>query len=513
MWETLKDPFLLARVLWPDVDFYAKQRELIRSVEQNDETVCVAGNMLGKDFCAAFMVLWFFLTRTPCRVVTTSVDGAQLTSVLWGEMRRFIQSSRYPLDAEDGGPLIITHQRIRKVGCPLSYIMGRVAAKGEGLQGHHIAKTGDGVPRTFAVGDEASGLDDEDYKMLRTWSDRRLFIGNPWPCNNFFFKAVEGDGENDSGGDVPRAFGGGWYRKVVEISAEDSPNVQLGAAQAARGLVPTDEYLVPGVKGYAEYCMNLAMWDEVQQCISLQAKFWKGKQILMYPPQWLNRCNELADKLMGSVRRPTGFGVDTAEGGDSTVYTAADELGLIAQESTKTPDTAVIPRRYVEFCHEHGGDPNDGVFDRGGGGYEHVCTLRAMGYDGVRSLGFGESAHHELHRGITLFDERVERQEERFAYFNMRAKLYGELRVAMDPSGPGYAIPRQFTALRRQLAVFPMVRDAEGRLKLPPKRKLSGASGKSLTDIIGHSPDEADSAVLACYAVNHRRLVRVAGAY
>lgn len=42
------DPFAMASFLWPDVKFYSKQREVIRSVRDNDETFVSAGNMLGR---------------------------------------------------------------------------------------------------------------------------------------------------------------------------------------------------------------------------------------------------------------------------------------------------------------------------------------------------------------------------------------------------------------------------------------------------------------------------------
>jgi hypothetical protein len=78
----------------------------------------------------------------------------------------------------------------------LSYILGRVAAKGEGMLGHHIADYGDGVPRTLFVADEASGVDDISYERAKTWAKRILVIGNPFPCSNFFYKGVKR-------GDVP----------------------------------------------------------------------------------------------------------------------------------------------------------------------------------------------------------------------------------------------------------------------------------------------------------------------
>jgi hypothetical protein len=172
------------------------------------------------------------MSRSPCRVVTTSADYSQLEAVLWGELRRFIQTSRLPLDYGNGGPLIVNHMYLRKVIrssdvpetwgdlkrfdkplktkikpknrytwrdkmqgldqiCGLSYVIGRVAAKGEGMLGHHIAETGDGIPRTLWVADEASGVEDEAYERATTWAKRMLVIGNAYQCGNFFKRAVK----------------------------------------------------------------------------------------------------------------------------------------------------------------------------------------------------------------------------------------------------------------------------------------------------------------------------------
>lgn len=196
----LRDPLLFSKWLWPEVEFYREQREVIYSVRDNDETFVVAGNMLGKDFVAGFITLWFFLTRHPVRIVTTSAVQHQLEGVLWGEIRRFIQTARYPLDSTRGGPLVVNHLHLRKlVGGQvdgLSYCVGVVARKGEGMLGHHVADVGDGVPRTLFIADEASGVDDQSFERADTWARRKLVIGNPYACTNFFYRGVKG-------GDVP----------------------------------------------------------------------------------------------------------------------------------------------------------------------------------------------------------------------------------------------------------------------------------------------------------------------
>lgn len=192
------DPIKLLNMFWPHVRLYSRQIDIVYSVRDNDETFVHAGNMLGKDFIAAFIVLWFFLSRSPCRIVTTSADYSQLESVLWGEIRRFIQTSVYPLEVSREGILIVNHMHIKKLTpdkkdtCGLSYIIGRVAEKGEGMLGHHIADTGDNIPRTLFVADEASGVDDMSYDRSKTWARRKLIIGNPYHCNNFFKKGCIG---------------------------------------------------------------------------------------------------------------------------------------------------------------------------------------------------------------------------------------------------------------------------------------------------------------------------------
>lgn len=182
----------MKEVLWPDVWFYDKQVEIIKSTCLNRETYAVAGNKLGKDFVTGFIPVGVFLAcialGKTCRIVTTSVAEHHL-KVLWGEIGRFISTSRVPLLAAKGGPLVVNYQEIRRADeatmkNPLSYLVGRVSAKGEGLAGHHAEVT-------LGIGDEASGLAEDVYKMMQGWAQHMLFIGNPNPTTNFFYRGVK----------------------------------------------------------------------------------------------------------------------------------------------------------------------------------------------------------------------------------------------------------------------------------------------------------------------------------
>jgi hypothetical protein len=484
------DPIDFAAVLWPDITFYDRQREIIYSVVHNDETFVPAGHMLGKDFVAAFVSLWFFLSRVPCRVVTTSADYPQLEAVLWGEIRRFVQTAAFPLEAP-AGPLVVNHLHIRKVinGVMdgLSYLVGRVSAKGEGMQGHHIAEVGDKIPRTLWIADEASGVDDAGYKAADTWARRKLVIGNPYPCTNFFRTGVKGgdlyakhgskgtngsvrdvgegrdasdvrilgethggvpgdegqssgrhvsggagrDGGNGSGttshssagtggNGVGTASGGGsastsqppprCYRRVIKITGEDSPNVKAGLLYRRYGRDPLGEILIPGVLPWDDYLKRLETWDPVRICVGIKAEFWEGADALLYPPQWLNRAEDLHRTLVGMPRRGKALGVDPGEGVANTSWTVVDDLGIIEQVSMVTPDTAVIVGHTKALAETWHVPAEEIVFDRGGGGKQIADLLRSQGWN-VRTVSFGESPTPELHRGMTPFGEKKERIE------------------------------------------------------------------------------------------------------
>lgn len=188
------DPVLFVRFLWPHVELFREQREMMYSVRDNDETMVVAANMLGKDFTASKVALWGFLTHRVARVVTTSVKDDHLR-VLWGEIGRDLQSSRIPLTIDKGGPLLVNHRDIRKVDPitnetdTISYLRGMVSEKGEGLAGHH-------APYTLGIVDEASGVDNIVYTQIGTWAKKLLAFGNANNCalDHWFRKAVrEGD--------------------------------------------------------------------------------------------------------------------------------------------------------------------------------------------------------------------------------------------------------------------------------------------------------------------------------
>jgi hypothetical protein len=319
-----------------------------------------------------------------------------------------------------------------------------------------------------------------------------------------------------------------YYRRVIKIRGDDSPNVRFAMAQIAVGLQPTGEVILPGVLPWSDYVKRRQTWDPIMQCIGIDAEFYKGAGVLFFPPEWLNRAERLHDGLRSRPRKAKSIGIDPAEGGDKTAMAAVDELGLIELTSKKTPDTSVIPKEAVAFARKHGleGSPENWIFDRGGGGKQAADTLRSQGYEGVRTVAFGESLLLDPIRGMRRVEEKVEHSEERYVYVNRRAEMYGNLRWLIDPAtdrnlGSGFALPSAvygliYQELRHQLAPIPLMYDPEGRIILPPKNRRPGEDAKksnkvTLVELIGHSPDEADAVVLAIHGLLKPEHRRVAG--
>lgn len=316
-------------------------------------------------------------------------------------------------------------------------------------------------------------------------------------------------------------------RRVIRIRAEDSPNVRHALAERAAGKEPSGRVLLPGVLTWGEYQHRRATWDKVRQCIGLDAEFWEGADLLLFPPEALNRAQELHQALRGKPRRALALGCDPAEGGDKSTWVWGDELGVLGIKSIKTPDTTVIPATTVQLMREHGIPPERVEFDRGGGGKQAADRLRLMGLE-VRTVAFGEPLTPEPRRGLTTFAERKEQREVRYEYLNRRAQMYHEASLLFDEQTEtgGYALPSGYEAadeLRRQLALMPRLTDSEGRIRMLPKRKQTKGLPQpgddddrdTLIGLIGHSPDEADAFVVMVHAMLHkatsRRRAGVAG--
>lgn len=551
--QYILDPLKLAGVLWPKLMAYRKEREILYSFFENDWTNVSAAHKLGKDWTAALIALVAFLSRDPCRGVTHSVDGSQLEKVLWGEIYSLIDSAKYPLRSEKGGPLLVNHLHIRKLWTngprkgeirAKSYLIGRQVATPEGMSGHHLPRLThyrNGLPIppermeiddwcTFFIGDECSGVAQETIEKSTEWAHRLLLIGNPYECENQFKWAVEGNPARPDYaiGDIPRFGRGGYERKVFEMSWRDSPNVQLALDEIREGKTPTGTIKTPGVLSWTDLLKRRKEWDEVKKQVGLEGKWYRGAAELMFPPRWLDRA-EGTDLVKLCRDYPTeAIGIDPAEGGDATAMAAVNRYGVKEVVSRRTPDTAKIVSEAIAFVQRHRVPWSKVGFDRGGGGFQHADRIRDMGseYRDVRTVDFGGAVGADPHIGRRNYSQIQAREEAKNRYADRRAEMYGDWMELMDPAfgfgfeptvvvdgkvmkdtvpGLSFALPADCFEVRRQIAVLPKEYDRKGKLLMLEKsrRKTGPNERKTWNERIGRSPDEADAVATAIYIMLH----------
>lgn len=309
-----------------------------------------------------------------------------------------------------------------------------------------------------------------------------------------------------------------YHRKVIQVSGDMSPNVRYGLVQKRSGVEPTGEDLIPGLIGYYEYKKREALWDEFRKSVSIYGRFYEGAELRMYPDEWIDEAVKAAARLAN--RRAKSMGVDSAEGGDNTVWAWADDRGLIGYLALKTKDTSMILGRTIALMKEHGIEPKRVMFDAGGGGTQHAHYLRNQGYD-VQTARFGAAATKELTAGFQPVKVRKEAQEVQYAYVSLRVEMYHSLAQRIDPAlGNVWGLPRELldrpradgkATLRTQMRKIPKIYDDRGRMVLPPKSNRDGKPSEqtkdrreTLIDMVGCSPDELEAVVLASYGLTDR---------
>ena len=160
------------------------QKEFLLNVRDNPRCAVKSGHGVGKTAVLSWLILWWLLTRHPCKVVCTANTAHQLSDVLWAEAKKWgrqIPDAFYQ-------QLEMKSDKINLEGANDSYAVARVSRREnpEALQGFHS-------DNLLFIIDEASGVDDMIFEVgegsLSTPNAKVVMTGNPTRTSGYFFNA------------------------------------------------------------------------------------------------------------------------------------------------------------------------------------------------------------------------------------------------------------------------------------------------------------------------------------
>jgi phage terminase large subunit len=152
------------------------QANVLRDIAAGERAISVrSGHGVGKSAVAAWALVWFLLTRFPCKAVVTAPTSSQLFDALFAEVKHWVGS----LPVELQGLLDVKRDRIELKAAPESaFISARTsrAEQPEALQGIHS-------DNVLLIADEASGIPEAVYQAaggsMSGESATTLLLGNP----------------------------------------------------------------------------------------------------------------------------------------------------------------------------------------------------------------------------------------------------------------------------------------------------------------------------------------------
>ena len=429
-------------------------RELGESIKANDGKIdfntfrmaTSSGRGIGKSALVSWLVLWMLSTRIGGSVIVSANSEAQLRSVTWAEITKWLSMSLnshwFEVSATRLMPakwLTELVERDLRMGTRYWGVEGRLwsAENPDSYAGvHNMA----GVMLVF---DEASGIDDAIWSVAagfftentpnRFW----LAFSNPRRNSGYFYECFNSK----------RDF---WRNKIV-----DARSVEGTDKQVYQQII--DEYGADSSQAHVEVYGQFPNASDDQFIGSVTVDEAMRRE----------RAKDLS--------APIVIGVDPARfGSDSTVIAVRQGRDIIAIKRHKGDDTMETVGRVIEAIEEY--KPAMVVVDEGGLGAGVVDRLKEQRYK-IRGVNFGTKSKNPLMWG------------------NKRAEMWGEMREWLKTA----SIPND-RYLKSDL-IGPMMKpDSRGTIFLESKKDMKS---RGLA-----SPDAADAiAVTFAFPVARREAI------
>ena len=481
------------------LDWYTEdQGILFNAVANNRRVLALSGNGVGKTYSAAIISLWLF--HRGYTVLTTAPTLAQVTDILWAEMRsmkiramRGLGGSWQPkANKAEFGPLHFMQ------GFTVQTDM--VAGVSTAFQGRHKAKMAIVMDEVIGM---SAGVIEACDRICVGPQDIVVGIGNPTDTTAPIRRAA--DIRRDDGSLL-------W--KTIHISGENHPNVRFGRTVipgAVSAEMVADQLAKAGSRDGSIYKASvLGQWpDETPDTL--------------IPRAWILAAQERGKKPRQDDYRGKSLGIDVAgEGGDLTpafcVYLSKPYMPRLLLSSSLRSSKAWIQGRDTQHC-----------VDLVNNILRSEEDIRAIGID---DTGIGQGPRSQLQRERVKFprfltykrtsleEYNKERQAtvtgynfsatpqamgtDRFA--RLKDQLWWELREAFrlgkidlpsDEEIRTWELPNG-SDLVDQLCTPIHVQDGQGRIIVLDKRGAAGAPHRERTKLLpDKSPDLAHALMIA----------------
>jgi hypothetical protein len=190
------------------------QYEICKSVVQYRTTVVYSGNMLGKDFVFARLILWWLYTRPGSLVIVTGPTQQQIGSIVWKEVRRAIKNAVIPFSDHVTAAVQASPQQVQ-LGDGWQ-ALGFSTKSVERASGQHAGEL-------LVLVIEGSGVEEEIWDAIESLGYDRLCVnGNPLRAEGRFVDLVR-QAEKDKRDGIPSHMA----VNAIQISSLESPHADL----------------------------------------------------------------------------------------------------------------------------------------------------------------------------------------------------------------------------------------------------------------------------------------------
>ena len=327
--------------------YWSKQREICESVLRYPITCVPTGNGVGKSFVDSGIIAAFAVLHPGSKTVAAAPTQAQLSGVLWEELRAAYKS------AEANG---------RPLGgrfASLAWDLGdnwRVEGYGSGSV---ESKSGRHAGDLLAVIDEASGVHRDVHEAIDSLNpSRRLYTGNPLRPEGKFFELCSNVNNNP-------------HINVIQISSLESPHVDLERSpwgMADRTWIENARY---------EYGEDSLWWLS-----HVLGRFPGELSSALLPIAWLNAASAALHVKAGPAR----MGIDIAKGteGDDSNICIRDDNGVLGSWASNRWSLEELARQAKLRATEHNVAGARITYDASGIGVDFGNRLAAVGLFGCK---------------------------------------------------------------------------------------------------------------------------------